>query len=93
MVEAVAGVYNSLPPEQCAQTAILAGNYGEPVPSTSSAHAMDSPRQSARIKITTTGGRGSTPERASSDWSGTSKTHCIDAAESTKGLPSLPTVQ
>jgi hypothetical protein len=28
MVEAVAGVYNSLPPEQCAQTAILAGNYG-----------------------------------------------------------------
>ena len=29
MVEAVAGVYNSLPPEERAKTAILAGNYGE----------------------------------------------------------------
>ena len=29
MVDAVAGVYNSLPPEQRAKTAILAGNYGE----------------------------------------------------------------
>jgi 4-amino-4-deoxy-L-arabinose transferase-like glycosyltransferase len=29
MVASVAGVYNSLPPEQRAKTAILAGNYGE----------------------------------------------------------------
>ncbi len=29
MVQAVAGVYNAMPPEQRAQTAILAGNYGE----------------------------------------------------------------
>jgi hypothetical protein len=29
MVQTVAGVYNSLPPEQRAKTAILAGNYGE----------------------------------------------------------------
>ena len=29
MVQAVAGVYNALPPEQRAKTAILAGNYGE----------------------------------------------------------------
>ena len=29
MVEKVAGVYNSLPPEQRAKTAILGGNYGE----------------------------------------------------------------
>jgi hypothetical protein len=29
MVEAVANVYHSLPPEQRVQTAILAGNYGE----------------------------------------------------------------
>ena len=29
MVETVAGVYNSLPPEERAKTAILAGNYGE----------------------------------------------------------------
>jgi hypothetical protein len=30
---------------------------------------MDSPRQSARIRTTITGGRGSTPERASFYWS------------------------
>jgi 4-amino-4-deoxy-L-arabinose transferase-like glycosyltransferase len=29
MVQSVAGVYNALPPEQRAKTAILAGNYGE----------------------------------------------------------------
>jgi hypothetical protein len=29
MVQAVAGVYNSMPPEERARTGILAGNYGE----------------------------------------------------------------
>ena len=64
MAEAVAKIYNGLPPEQRAKTGIFGNNYGMQAQSNFSARVLAFPKRSALIRLTGCGDPATTQVKA-----------------------------